>query len=179
MLRRQFAIRCAPWRSPMVFRPKRNARRLTSHETKRAHRRGSPRAGGCCSMARPWRLAWPRLQDRRGRALARRGWSARAYPGWSRARSRRRPADHRRRSHLERLVPGFRADLGVEDLRGRNSGLKYNVSEELSTTFDPPHAAKGWEYQMLDDSLERRTTSLPSHRAGALYDMFAPNAPSA
>jgi len=54
-----------------------------------------------------------------------------------------------------------------------NSGLKYNVSESLSTEMAPPHAAKGWEYQMLDDSLAE-DNKIPSHRAGALYDMFPP-----
>lgn len=54
-----------------------------------------------------------------------------------------------------------------------NSGLKYNVSESLSTEMSPPHAAKGWEYQMLDDSLAE-DNKIPSHRAGALYDMFPP-----
>jgi hypothetical protein len=48
---------------------------------------------------------------------------------------------------------------------GGNSGLKYNVSESLSTEMAPPHAAKGWEYQMLDDSLAE-DNKLPSHRAG-------------
>ena len=55
-----------------------------------------------------------------------------------------------------------------------NSGLKYNVSEELSTAMSPPHAAKGWEYQMLDDE-KAEDNKLATHRAGALYDMFAPN----
>lgn len=55
-----------------------------------------------------------------------------------------------------------------------NSGLKYNVSESLSTEMAPPHAAKGWEYQMLDDSLAE-DNKIPSHRAGALYDMFPPS----
>jgi hypothetical protein len=32
-----------------------------------------------------------------------------------------------------------------------NSGVKYNVSEELSTAMEPPHAAKGFEYQIIDD----------------------------
>jgi hypothetical protein len=54
-----------------------------------------------------------------------------------------------------------------------NSGLKYNVSESLSSEMAPPHAAKGWEYQMLDDSLAE-DNKFPSHRAGALYDMFPP-----
>jgi hypothetical protein len=56
-----------------------------------------------------------------------------------------------------------------------NSGLKYNVSEQLSTTFDPPHAAKGWEYQMIDDAANS-DNKLATHRTGALYDMIAPNA---
>jgi hypothetical protein len=58
--------------------------------------------------------------------------------------------------------------------RAGNSGVKYNVSESLSTTTDPPHAAKGWEYQIIDDA-EAEDTKISSHRSGALYDMFAPN----
>jgi hypothetical protein len=61
---------------------------------------------------------------------------------------------------------------------GGNSGLKYNVSESLSTQMAPPHAAKGWEYQMLDDSLAE-DNKLATHRAGALYDMFASSDPTA
>ncbi|GAH28987.1 unnamed protein product, partial [marine sediment metagenome] len=30
-----------------------------------------------------------------------------------------------------------------------NSGIKYNVSEELSTSLPPVNAALGWEYQMI------------------------------
>jgi hypothetical protein len=56
-----------------------------------------------------------------------------------------------------------------------NSGLKYNVSEQLSTTMDPPHAAKGWEYQIIDDAANE-DNKLATHRSGALYDMIAPNA---
>lgn len=56
---------------------------------------------------------------------------------------------------------------------GGNSGVKYNVSEELSTSIAPRNAAKGFEYQMLDD--ERHSDGkLPTHRAGALYDLIAP-----
>lgn len=55
-----------------------------------------------------------------------------------------------------------------------NSGVKYNVSEQLSTTFPPPHAAKGWEYQIIDDAANE-DNKLPTHRTGALYDMFTPN----
>ena len=58
---------------------------------------------------------------------------------------------------------------------GANSGVKYNVSEELSTAMPPAHAAKGFEYQMLDDD-RHADGKLPTHRAGALYDLVAPNA---
>src|SRR5437879_187988 len=55
-----------------------------------------------------------------------------------------------------------------------NSGLKYNVAEQLSTQMAPPHAAKGWEYQMNDDE-KNEDNKLATHRSGALYDMIAPN----
>jgi hypothetical protein len=58
---------------------------------------------------------------------------------------------------------------------GANSGVKYNVSEELSTKIDPRYAAKGFEYQMLDDD-RHEDGKLPTHRSGALYDLVAPNA---
>lgn len=58
---------------------------------------------------------------------------------------------------------------------GANSGIKYNVSEELSVLLDPTHAAKGFEYQMLDDD-RHPDGKLPTHRAGALYDLVAPDA---
>lgn len=57
---------------------------------------------------------------------------------------------------------------------GANSGVKYNVSEEMSTASEPFNAALGFEYQILDDSLHA-DGELPSHRTGALYDMIAPN----
>jgi hypothetical protein len=61
---------------------------------------------------------------------------------------------------------------------GGNSGIKYNVSEELSVMLDPTHAAKAFEYQMLDDD-RHPDGKLPTHRAGALYDLVAPNAAKA
>ena len=36
---------------------------------------------------------------------------------------------------------------------GANSGIKYNVSEDMSTGSPPEHAALGFEYQILDDAL--------------------------
>jgi len=59
--------------------------------------------------------------------------------------------------------------------RGGNSGVKYNVSEELSMAQAPNHAALGFEYQVLDDD-RHEDGKLPSHRAGGLYDLIAPNA---
>ncbi len=54
-----------------------------------------------------------------------------------------------------------------------NSGVKYNVSEEISSSMPPGRAALGWEYQVLDD--ERHSDNLkPNHRAGCLYDMIPP-----
>jgi len=58
---------------------------------------------------------------------------------------------------------------------GANSGVKYNVSERLSMSQAPNHAALGFEYQILDDD-RHEDGRLPSHRAGALYDLIAPNA---
>jgi len=57
----------------------------------------------------------------------------------------------------------------------KNSGVKYNVSEQISMAAAPNHAALGFEYQMLDDSLHE-DNKVPSHRAGALYDLIPPNA---
>jgi hypothetical protein len=59
--------------------------------------------------------------------------------------------------------------------RAGNSGVKYNVSEEISMANAPNHAALGFEYQMLDDSLHE-DNKVPSHRSGALYDLIPSNA---
>jgi hypothetical protein len=56
---------------------------------------------------------------------------------------------------------------------GANSGVKYNVSEEISKR-SANHAALGFEYQVLDDSLND-DNKVPSHRAGSLYDLIPPN----
>lgn len=58
--------------------------------------------------------------------------------------------------------------------RGGNSGVKYNVSEAISMAAAANHAALGFEYQLLDDSLAE-DNKVPSHRAGALYDLIAPS----
>jgi Domain of Unknown Function (DUF1080) len=68
-----------------------------------------------------------------------------------------------------------------------NTGLKYNVSEALSTgqpetvlrpatgTPGASHSAIGFEYQMIDDD-RHSDGKLPTHRSGALYDLITPNA---
>ena len=58
---------------------------------------------------------------------------------------------------------------------GANSGVKYNVSEELSLKHASNHAALGFEYQVLDDVLHP-DNEIASHRAGALYDIIEPRA---
>ncbi len=68
----------------------------------------------------------------------------------------------------------FEFKLEWKASKGGNSGIKYNVSDSLSTAHEPQYAALGFEYQLLDD--ERHPDSEePSHRAGALYDLIAPN----
>jgi hypothetical protein len=57
---------------------------------------------------------------------------------------------------------------------GANSGVKYNVSEEISQRT-ANHAALGFEYQVLDDSLND-DNKVATHRAGSLYDLIEPNA---
>ncbi len=56
---------------------------------------------------------------------------------------------------------------------GANSGVKYNVSEQLSLAHAANHAALGFEYQVLDDE-RHPDNQIPSHRAAGLYDIVAP-----
>ena len=55
---------------------------------------------------------------------------------------------------------------------GGNSGIKYNVSEAMSTSAPPVHAALGFEYQILDDELHPDAANGPTRQAAALYDMI-------
>lgn len=57
---------------------------------------------------------------------------------------------------------------------GANSGVKYNVSESLSTALPPVHAAKGFEYQIIDDD-RHADGRIAKHRSGDLYDLVAAN----
>ncbi len=52
--------------------------------------------------------------------------------------------------------------------------MKYNVSEEFSLAHASNHAALGFEYQVLDDSLSD-DNKIPSHLAGSLYDLIPTN----
>jgi hypothetical protein len=57
---------------------------------------------------------------------------------------------------------------------GGNSGIKYNVSEAMSTGSPPIHAALGFEYQILDDALHPDAQNGPNRTAAALYDLVPP-----
>ncbi len=59
---------------------------------------------------------------------------------------------------------------------GANSGIKYNVSEAMSTASPPHNAALGFEYQILDDDLHPDAQAGPNRTAGALYDLVEPGA---
>lgn len=55
-----------------------------------------------------------------------------------------------------------------------NSGVKYNVSEEMSLKNAPNRAALGFEYQILDDDKNPDAKNGPNRMAAALYDLVAP-----
>jgi hypothetical protein len=55
-----------------------------------------------------------------------------------------------------------------------NSGIKYNVSEEMSISYPPSRAALGFEYQILDDDGHPDAQASDSHTAAALYDLIVP-----
>ncbi len=55
-----------------------------------------------------------------------------------------------------------------------NSGIKYNVSEEMSTAYPPKYAALGFEYQILDDLGHPDAQAGDNRTAAALYDLIAP-----
>jgi hypothetical protein len=53
-----------------------------------------------------------------------------------------------------------------------NSGLKYNVSEEMAKQNGSPYSALGFEYQMLDDSDPSYKNLHASQYSGSLYDLI-------
>ncbi len=68
----------------------------------------------------------------------------------------------------------FELELEWKVSAGANSGVKYNVSEEMSTASPPLHAALGFEYQILDDDLHPDAQNGPNRTAAALYDLLPP-----
>lgn len=58
---------------------------------------------------------------------------------------------------------------------GANSGIKYNVSEEMSGSHRPRYAALGFEYQVLDDELHPDAANDPNRWAAGLYDLIPPS----
>jgi hypothetical protein len=59
---------------------------------------------------------------------------------------------------------------------GGNSGIKYNVSEEISLAIPPKQAAIGFEYQILDDAVHPDAANGPNRTTAALYDLIPPGA---
>jgi hypothetical protein len=57
-----------------------------------------------------------------------------------------------------------------------NSGIKYNVSEELSASDGNPHSALGFEYQVLDDPEYPQLEDNPSWATAGLYELVEPGA---
>ena len=55
-----------------------------------------------------------------------------------------------------------------------NSGIKYNVSEELTNGWGSKYSALGFEYQILDDGHEMYRELKPHQFTGALYEMYVP-----
>ncbi len=59
--------------------------------------------------------------------------------------------------------------------KGGNSGIKYNVSEEISQKYGSKYSALGFEFQMLDDGDPMYKGKLiPSQFTGSLYDLIPP-----
>ncbi len=56
---------------------------------------------------------------------------------------------------------------------GGNSGIKYNVSEEMSVQYQDSYSALGFEYQILDDDSDLYKGKIkPSQFTASLYDMI-------
>ena len=56
-----------------------------------------------------------------------------------------------------------------------NSGIKYNVTEELSAEHGNPHSALGFEYQVLDDPEYPQIAENPSWATAGLYELVNPS----
>jgi len=158
---------------------------------------GAPNTLSAADRAAGWRLLFD------GRTLA--GWRGLGYPGvpaghWMVENGAIKKIANEQVALGEdgKRLPG--GDLMTEATFGDfelswewkmtpagNSGLKYNVSEELSggqpsNALRPAtgsagvsHSAIGFEYQMIDDD-RHSDGKLPTHRSGALYDLLVPSA---
>lgn len=73
-----------------------------------------------------------------------------------------------------RSFENFELYLEWKIIPGGNSGIKYNVSEEMSTSYPPESAALGFEYQILDDEKHPDAKIGANRTAAALYDLIAP-----
>ncbi|MEX0686509.1 MAG: DUF1080 domain-containing protein [Balneolales bacterium] len=74
----------------------------------------------------------------------------------------------------DRTFKNFELSLEWKVSPGANSGIKYNVSEELSTSHEPAFAALGFEYQILDNELHPDAENDPNRLAAGLYDLIPP-----
>jgi hypothetical protein len=72
-----------------------------------------------------------------------------------------------------RTFEDFELSLEWKISPGGNSGIKYNVSEEISMANPPPQAAIGFEYQILDDETHPDAANGPTRKTAALYDLLA------
>ena len=73
-----------------------------------------------------------------------------------------------------RTFENFELYLEWKISQAGNSGIKYNVSEEMSIFHPPDRAALGFEYQILDDEGHPDAKAGANRSAGALYDLIAP-----
>jgi len=74
----------------------------------------------------------------------------------------------------ERAYRNFELSFEWKISPGGNSGVKYNVSEEISTSIGGAHSALGFEYQVIDDQGYPGTLK-DTQMAGALYDLIPPD----
>ncbi len=74
-----------------------------------------------------------------------------------------------------RTFENFELSLEWKISPAGNSGIKYNVSEEMSISHPPDRAALGFEYQILDDEGHPDAKAGANRTAGALYDLIAPS----
>ncbi|MBI1932293.1 MAG: DUF1080 domain-containing protein [Ignavibacteriales bacterium] len=70
----------------------------------------------------------------------------------------------------DKLYKNFEFQFEWKISEGGNSGVKYNVDEQVSISKGTSNAL-GFEYQVLDDSKNDDGVT-PTHRSASLYDLF-------